>query len=763
MNVPVLSSRIDSVTVYRQGALVCRAAILLAAQPVPAQVRLLGLPLSLDDGSVRVRIEGEGELPVATDVRVALDLAAADETLPPPDDEELKQARRRVRELQDRRAHLLAQRQRLERLQVFERPANKKGQAPLQSPVAARLSLIEFQSSQIAALDEQLAHVRVDEKRAEELREHLEQRRKAASRARQAKPHELRKAALISLRARDIPTAPVKVYVEYMVPGARWAPAYAVKIARDMSQGTVSVRAVVAQDTGEDWNGVRLTLATADAQRWVELPEMQALRIGRRQPPVVKRGWRAPPAGATELYGDYDRFLSGARLAPPQPATTPVVVTEPAPMDMPVAESEAYMDDDDEVDGAAAPRSTRTGGFKGAVNDLTQSRSFRSPAAPTRSAPPMQPQQGAPPPSPSFAPAPGGAPMPMAAAPMAAQARARGSGLGNALAGAGGALAGAVGGLFGGEGGGGPQGFARGEPLAEPDLEASPEQLAYGDLRMPGPSASRRGHLTVTQRRERYLEMLWVREVTKEIDVISLIDGAVRKATQAGARGLPPRHRLAESWYGFDYVYAAESPVDIPSDGDYHGVPLTSRAGPVELGYVVVPRESTDVFRFVKLKNPLDAPLLPGPADIYVGGDYLLSADLKVAPPRGEVKIGLGVEQAIKVSRNTHYREEAAGLMGGTLALRHELIVEVANRRDRPVDVEVQERIPTLRDKEDEIQLDVGTVEPAWAPFEPEHYTLKGGYRWKIQVPAGQKQKLAATYVIRISAKKELIGGNRRE
>ena len=88
MNIPVLSSRIDSVTVYRQGALVCRTAIVLAAQPVPAQVKLVNLPLSLDDGSVRVRVEGEGgELPVASDVRFALDLAVVDDRLPPPDDE----------------------------------------------------------------------------------------------------------------------------------------------------------------------------------------------------------------------------------------------------------------------------------------------------------------------------------------------------------------------------------------------------------------------------------------------------------------------------------------------------------------------------------------------------------------------------------------------------------------------------------------------------------------------------------------------------
>ena len=35
-------------------------AIVLAAQPVPPQVKLVNLPLSLDDSSVRVRVEGEG-------------------------------------------------------------------------------------------------------------------------------------------------------------------------------------------------------------------------------------------------------------------------------------------------------------------------------------------------------------------------------------------------------------------------------------------------------------------------------------------------------------------------------------------------------------------------------------------------------------------------------------------------------------------------------------------------------------------------------
>ncbi|SFD82659.1 conserved hypothetical protein, partial [Nannocystis exedens] len=537
MNVPVLTSRIDSVTVYRQGALVCRSAILLAAQPVPPQVKVLGLPLSLEDGSVRVRVEGEGgELPVAVDLRVALDLAVPDPALPPPDDAELKQARREVRSLADRRAHLEAQRARIERLQVFERPANKRGHSPLPSPTTARLSLIEFQQQQLAAIDVQLQQLHGEQRQAEERREHLETRRQAASKARQAKPHELRKAALISLRAHDVPTTPVRVILEYMVPGARWAPAYAVSLSRDMARATVAVRAVVAQDTGEDWTGVRLTLATADAQRWVELPEMQALRIGRRQPPPQRRGWRAPPAGAAELYADYDRFLAGA--GPPRRKPTP----EPAPSDEWV---------DREIDTLAAdmPSAVTQSGMvspqqRQLLSQLQQLEQARNQPTPP-GGPRLEAKVGAParptaPPMRSAPPPPAPPPPPTPAAPQAmtfAAAQRKGGGFGGALADAGGALAGLFGGSEGGGGGAPRGGLARLEP--EPEHEAAPEQLAYGDLRMPGPEASRRGVLTLSHRRERYLEMLWVREVTREIDVVSLIDGAVARAQQAGARGLP--------------------------------------------------------------------------------------------------------------------------------------------------------------------------------------------------------------------------------
>ena len=57
MDVPMLLSRITEVTVFRCGALVRREAEVAAPEGVyPQYVRLTGLPLCIDDGSVRASV-----------------------------------------------------------------------------------------------------------------------------------------------------------------------------------------------------------------------------------------------------------------------------------------------------------------------------------------------------------------------------------------------------------------------------------------------------------------------------------------------------------------------------------------------------------------------------------------------------------------------------------------------------------------------------------------------------------------------------------
>ena len=303
-------------------------------------------------------------------------------------------------------------------------------------------------------------------------------------------------------------------------------------------------------------------------------------------------------------------------------------------------------------------------------------------------------------------------------------------------------------------------GGLREEPTSADELEADVALLAYGRLRLPAASSSTRGRLRLVARTEIYLEVL--REERGAVDADpSTLASFEKKAHSIEA--MPDQCHAPTAEDGFDYAYVADHPIDLPSDGSFHSLSITEGDEEAAGKFVVVPRETSDVFRFVELGNPLIGPILKGPADVYVGDRYLLTRSMKVTPKGGRLKLGLGVEEGIKVARNTRFEERSAGLMGRALELVHDIDVDVVSHLSKPATVEVRERIPTRQKDDDDIEVREEDVSPPWKKWEPEGRLLAGGRCWVLQVEPGQERKLRATYVIRISGKKELVGGNRRE
>ncbi|MEM7232969.1 MAG: DUF4139 domain-containing protein, partial [Planctomycetota bacterium] len=213
----------------------------------------------------------------------------------------------------------------------------------------------------------------------------------------------------------------------------------------------------------------------------------------------------------------------------------------------------------------------------------------------------------------------------------------------------------------------------------------------------------------------------------------------------------------------FDHAYPVETRVSVPSDSRFHSIPVLECSAPASLQFVCVPRESTEVFRSVSFTNPLAVPLLEGPAEILVEGEYFLSARLLDVGARATAELGIGSEQRIKVSRGTRYEESTVGLIGGALDLRHEISIEIVPHLETPVSIEVRERVPVAVDGEEKIKVRSSDVKPAWEEFEDSKSPASGCYRWRVDVEPGEKTSLRATYVVQIPGKSEIVGGNRRE
>jgi len=686
-----VESRIESVVVFARGARVRRIATLAKPSSV---VRLIGLPLSVIDDTVVTEVEGPA---IVQAVRVGEDVMAvveAEETL------ELRTARRRVA-LAESEAERIGQAiDRTSAAPLVVEDPSEDGPAPWAAVVAARRQLIAVRAEREVALRERLGAARGELEEAQRAYEVVAERDARTGSARGAKLHEPRK--YIELELAVSGEGAVTLHVEYQVTAARWAPSYVARL--DGETVTFELRAVVAQDSGEAWDGVAIKLSTAEPTRFAELPELSTQKIGRRQSEMPKKGFRAPPTGAEELYRDYDRVFP-RRLV-----------------------STSFAKGGDSTYEGRAPTAEE---FAGVAMDQVWDEE-------SSNAMPSGPPPAMPPPRPVMMPM--SAPMPM----MGMARRAKSGGIASAI---GGMLATPAGMLVGAaqsisRGGGGEM-----AKVAKPAMPGAPvPRLDYGGLVMRAASEHDRGQL--------------VGRARKSHDYAAV-------AARIDRLALPPGHANAWD-HVYDYAFVTDGAVDVKSDATWHSIALTTRAGAATLRHVAVPREQADVFRVAAIVNPLEGPLLPGPIDVYDRGQFLVTSEVDYTPPGGTVEVGLGVDAQVKIARNVEYHEEATGMLRGGLRLVHEISIDVENLGMRPVDVEVRERVPVAREDDDDVEITVGKTEPTWErwtpdPSAPKDERLRGGYRWRVVVAASAKKSVRIGYEIKIAGKHEIVGGNRRE
>jgi len=716
MDRPVLPSTLQAVTVYASGAVCTRRARLPRLdQPSPRLVRVSGLPLSAIATSLRARVAESPPGLRVTDARIFYEAQPVLEADLPAAHRALEQADAVLAELAHRRAFLDEEVKSIQALEPIY-PKSKAGQPPRIAAVGTILDLADLVEGELARLQAEQLRLAAELRDAQEALELARQRVDEGSSAERGQ--RTRVEALAELTLSGASGDEAELVLEYLVPGARWAPAYQLVLDGALSTGTLVLRASVAQRTGEDWKGVALSLSTADLLQRNEVPELRSLRIGRAQPTPPRSGWRDPPAGLTELFSGYDgALIHRASLRPPHPASPPA---------QPVGFSEVF-DLGEDADS----------------EKLVESWSEAA-AAPVCEPPP--PASSRAPPAPMMAAAPAGAPALMAKRSRAASVKkemARNTKPSAMRADA-----------MSPEEEPGPAGAGAG---AQDAIAPEESLLDYANLVLEGPEVgARRGKLSPASANPQT-------EVSSLVRVRERVAAAQAAACAVVSAPLPshvePIRRSAGS---YDYRYDAGHPVDLLSDGDWHTVTLFEADVRVTPEYVAVPAVDPHAYRTVKIENRSPHALLAGPADVLAGGAYLLTVPFRTLPPFGSGRVGMGVVEGIRIARNTRFEEGSGGLLAGSTVLTHAVELEVANRLTHPASIELRERIPVTSEKE--IQVEERASDPRWEPFaqEEEGKPSPGGRRWRVVLAAGESKKFSAAYTVRIPANKMLSGGNRR-
>jgi len=300
------SSRIDSVTVYPDGATVTRLInVDLAAGDHTVLSR--DFPVSLDPSSLRV--EGEGARVTIGAIDADLPRAAPPANLPEID--------QRIEKLRDQRAELdgaiaAAQARRQFAEHFAQTSPAVLGEKDRARPIAEWREAFAAVAEEVAAAEGAVREAKVRQRDIDRELARLESER----RANPPRKVDLR----IGVVAGQ--TVSTTLRVTYTVREARWTPLYDALLHTGVKGAESSLelvrRAEVVQATGEDWNDVALAVSTARMAKGGTAPELRPMLV--RYP--------APPAAAADL--EKRAMLPASMPERNSPVATPMPAPAPA-------------------------------------------------------------------------------------------------------------------------------------------------------------------------------------------------------------------------------------------------------------------------------------------------------------------------------------------------------------------------------------------------------------------------------------------------
>ncbi|HVU33540.1 MAG TPA: mucoidy inhibitor MuiA family protein [Opitutaceae bacterium] len=249
-------SKITTVTVYADRAVVTRAATVALGSPGGASLTFDRLPATLVDASVQVAGHGTADATIldATTRPVYVDYTP-NPRLKPLEDEQ-RDLRQQQRALDDRAAVLKSQQATLDRIEAAATATPTRDGAP-RLTIDESAKLLTFLAEQRTKFAEQAQSL--DQDRAALAGKLAALERQIA----ELHPTGGRGFKTVTVRLDAKSAGDLELALTYAVPGASWTPAYDVRVDADRRSVALGYFGLVRQNTGEDWRNVTLTLSTA--------------------------------------------------------------------------------------------------------------------------------------------------------------------------------------------------------------------------------------------------------------------------------------------------------------------------------------------------------------------------------------------------------------------------------------------------------------------------------------------------------------------
>lgn len=266
------TATITAVTVYQDRALTSRT-VTAKLKPGSNLIAITGLPVLLQDNSVRVEGAGTAGATInSIEVKRRFLEQTAEKRVKEIEDE-IAKLEQTLGRLDSKKAGILAQKSFLDSIRIAWSDRISKELAARKPSLAELTEVMGFVGGGVTKVDEQSRDIELEKKLLKAKIDALKQQKNAATGSQRKES----KTVEVMVEAKRQGTLTLEL--SGVVSQASWEPAYDVRLAGDSMTAELTYRAMVRQQTGEDWSNAGLTLSTARPATGGAPPELHPWRI----------------------------------------------------------------------------------------------------------------------------------------------------------------------------------------------------------------------------------------------------------------------------------------------------------------------------------------------------------------------------------------------------------------------------------------------------------------------------------------------------
>ena len=211
---------------------------------------------------------------------------------------------------------------------------------------------------------------------------------------------------------------------------------------------------------------------------------------------------------------------------------------------------------------------------------------------------------------------------------------------------------------------------------------------------------------------------------------------------------------------GQSVTFALQGPVSVPWRDDEQQLEIARIEMQPEYVYKAVPVLTPHVYRLASMTNSSEHVILPGPAMMYLDGDFVGRGDLALVASGERFTAGLGVDPQIRAERVL--LDRATSVQGGNQILTLKYAIRIKSFKDQEARLQVWDRLP--QDQPGALSVDL--VDPSHPLSEDADFLQeekpRGLLRWDVAIAAGQELEIRFAYTIAFDRKYQ-IGGLQAE